>query len=29
LGQHTDEILTGLGYSREEITALRQAKVVA
>jgi crotonobetainyl-CoA:carnitine CoA-transferase CaiB-like acyl-CoA transferase len=29
LGQHTDEILTGLGYPKEEITALRQAKVVA
>jgi CoA:oxalate CoA-transferase len=29
LGQHTDEILTGLGYSREEIAALRQANVIA
>ena len=29
LGQQTDEILAGLGYSKAEITSLRQAKVVA
>jgi crotonobetainyl-CoA:carnitine CoA-transferase CaiB-like acyl-CoA transferase len=29
LGQHTDEILTGLGYSREKIAVLRQANVIA
>ena len=27
-GQHGDEILTGCGYSAEEITALRQRSVV-
>ena len=27
-GQHTDEILTGCGYSTEEIAALRQRGVV-
>jgi len=27
-GQHSDEILTGCGYSAEEITALRQRGVV-
>jgi formyl-CoA transferase len=28
LGEHTDEVLTGLGYSPEQIAELRQAKVV-
>lgn len=28
LGEHTDEVLRGLGYSREEITALRDARVI-
>jgi crotonobetainyl-CoA:carnitine CoA-transferase CaiB-like acyl-CoA transferase len=28
-GQHTDEILTGLGYSKDEIKKLREEKVVA
>ena len=28
LGEHTDEILAGLGYSREEIVALRAEEVV-
>jgi crotonobetainyl-CoA:carnitine CoA-transferase CaiB-like acyl-CoA transferase len=28
-GQHTDEILTGLGYSKEDIKKLREEKVVA
>ncbi len=28
-GQHTDEILTGLGYAKEEIKKLREEKVVA
>jgi formyl-CoA transferase len=28
LGEHTDEVLTELGYKPEEIGALRQAKVV-
>jgi crotonobetainyl-CoA:carnitine CoA-transferase CaiB-like acyl-CoA transferase len=27
-GQHSDEILTGCGYSADEITALRQRGVV-
>jgi crotonobetainyl-CoA:carnitine CoA-transferase CaiB-like acyl-CoA transferase len=27
-GQHSDEILTGCGYSAEEIAALRQRRVV-
>ena len=29
LGEHTDEVLSGAGYSREEIEALRSAKVIA
>jgi crotonobetainyl-CoA:carnitine CoA-transferase CaiB-like acyl-CoA transferase len=29
LGQHTDEICTGLGYSREEIDSLKRANIVA
>jgi crotonobetainyl-CoA:carnitine CoA-transferase CaiB-like acyl-CoA transferase len=28
LGEHTDEVLRGLGYSSEEITALRDARVI-
>jgi crotonobetainyl-CoA:carnitine CoA-transferase CaiB-like acyl-CoA transferase len=28
LGEHTDEVLTELGYSPEEIAALRQSAVV-
>jgi formyl-CoA transferase len=28
LGEHTDEVLTELGFKAEEIGALRQAKVV-
>jgi len=28
LGEHTDEVLCGLGYSSEEITALRDARVI-
>ncbi len=28
LGEHTDEVLTGLGYSKEKIQQLREAKVV-
>ena len=28
LGEHTDEVLCGLGYSSEEITALRDAHVI-
>jgi len=28
-GQHTDEILTGLGYAKDEIKKLREEKVVA
>ena len=28
-GQHTDEILTGLGYTRDDIKKLREEKVVA
>ncbi|NHZ89236.1 CoA transferase [Massilia sp. CCM 8733] len=28
LGQHTDEVLAGLGYDAEEIAALRQAQVL-
>ena len=28
LGEHTDEVLRGLGYSSEEVTALRDARVV-
>jgi itaconate CoA-transferase len=28
LGQHTDAILSGLGYSQEEITSLRAAKAI-
>jgi len=29
LGQHTGELLAGLGYSAQEISALRQARAVA
>ena len=29
LGEHTDEVLKGLGYSSEEITKLHEAKVVS
>ncbi len=28
LGEHTDEILTGIGVPPEEITALRQEKII-
>jgi len=28
LGEHTDEVLHGLGYSSEEITGLRDARVI-
>ena len=28
LGEHTDEVLSEIGYSDEEITALRKAEVV-
>ena len=28
LGEHTDEVLRGLGYSSDEITALRDARVI-
>ena len=28
LGEHTDEILTGLGYSPAEIDALREERVI-
>jgi crotonobetainyl-CoA:carnitine CoA-transferase CaiB-like acyl-CoA transferase len=28
LGEHTDEVLAGLGYSPDQITKLREAKVV-
>ena len=28
LGQHTDEVLRGIGYSAEEIAKLRDAKVI-
>ena len=28
LGEHTDEILTGLGYSAEQIGELRAARLV-
>ncbi len=28
LGEHTDEVLTGLGYSKDKIQQLREAKVV-
>ena len=29
LGQHTDEIMSSIGYSAKEITALKEAKIVA
>ena len=28
LGEHTDEVLTGLGYNREQIAAMHEAKAV-
>jgi crotonobetainyl-CoA:carnitine CoA-transferase CaiB-like acyl-CoA transferase len=28
LGEHTDEVLRGLGYSSEEISGLRAARVI-
>ena len=28
LGEHTEEVLSGLGYSREEIAGFREAKVL-
>jgi len=28
LGEHTDEVLTELGYTREQIAALRAEKVI-
>jgi formyl-CoA transferase len=28
LGEHTDEVLTGLGYNQEQITAMHEAKAV-
>jgi crotonobetainyl-CoA:carnitine CoA-transferase CaiB-like acyl-CoA transferase len=29
LGQHTDTVLTGLGYSGKEIDSLKRARIVA
>jgi crotonobetainyl-CoA:carnitine CoA-transferase CaiB-like acyl-CoA transferase len=28
LGQHTDEILTGLGYARTDVADLRRERVI-
>jgi formyl-CoA transferase len=28
LGEHTEEVLQQLGYSREEVAQLREAKVI-